>query len=168
MTNPKGRFGIHGGQYVPEILMNAVHELEQAYDFYKNDPEFNRELTQLFNEYAGRPSLLYYAEKMTKDSGVFTYTHRGLTNPGTKTVWAETNDGVSSNKITLTSDERGLVITLAGDSFFAEGSAELRIDETRETLLRLAQFLSGADLANRRFRIEGHTDNVIASRLLPS
>lgn len=69
MTNPKGRFGIHGGQYVPEILMNAVHELEQAYDFYKNDPEFNRELTQLFNEYAGRPSLLYHAEKMTRDLG---------------------------------------------------------------------------------------------------
>ena len=65
----KGRFGIHGGQYVPEILMNAVHELEQAYDFYKNDPVFNRELTQLFNEYAGRPSLLYYAEKMTRDLG---------------------------------------------------------------------------------------------------
>ena len=69
MTDPKGRFGIHGGQYVPEILMNAVHELEQAYEFYKNDPEFNRELTQLFNEYAGRPSLLYYAEKMTRDLG---------------------------------------------------------------------------------------------------
>ncbi len=65
----KGRFGIHGGQYVPEILMNAVHELEQAYEFYKNDPEFNRELTQLFNEYAGRPSLLYYAQKMTRDLG---------------------------------------------------------------------------------------------------
>ena len=65
----KGRFGIHGGQYVPEILMNAVHELEQAYEFYKNDPEFDRELTQLFNEYAGRPSLLYYAEKMTSDLG---------------------------------------------------------------------------------------------------
>ena len=69
MADSKGRFGIHGGQYVPEILMNAVHELEQAYDFYKNDPEFNRELTQLFNEYAGRPSLLYYAEKMTRDLG---------------------------------------------------------------------------------------------------
>ena len=65
----KGRFGIHGGQYVPEILMNAVHELEKAYEFYKNDPEFNRELAQLFNEYAGRPSLLYYASKMTQDLG---------------------------------------------------------------------------------------------------
>lgn len=69
MADSKGRFGIHGGQYVPEILMNAVHELEQAYEFYKNDPEFNRELTQLFNEYAGRPSLLYYAQKMTRDLG---------------------------------------------------------------------------------------------------
>lgn len=69
MTNPKGRFGIHGGQYIPETLMNAVIELEQAYDFYKNDPAFNRELTQLFNEYAGRPSRLYYAEKLTRELG---------------------------------------------------------------------------------------------------
>ena len=69
MTNPNGRFGIHGGQYVPEILMNAMIELEEAYNYYKNDPEFNRELEELFNEYAGRPSRLYYAEKMTKDLG---------------------------------------------------------------------------------------------------
>ena len=65
----KGRYGIHGGQYIPETLMNAVIELEKAYNYYKNDPEFNRELTELFNEYAGRPSRLYYAEKMTKDLG---------------------------------------------------------------------------------------------------
>ena len=65
----KGRFGIHGGQYMPETLMNAVIELEKAYDHYKNDPEFNRELSELFNEYAGRPSRLYYAERMTKDLG---------------------------------------------------------------------------------------------------
>ncbi len=64
-----GRFGVHGGQYIPETLMNAVNELEEAYNHYKNDPEFNRELTELFNEYAGRPSRLYYAEKMTKDLG---------------------------------------------------------------------------------------------------
>ena len=64
-----GRFGIHGGQYIPEVLMNAVNELEKAYNFYKNDPEFNRELTELLNDYAGRPSRLYYAEKMTKDLG---------------------------------------------------------------------------------------------------
>lgn len=69
MTNPKGRFGIHGGQYIPETLMNAVIELEKAYDHYKNDPEFNKELTELFNEYAGRPSRLYYAKKMTADLG---------------------------------------------------------------------------------------------------
>lgn len=69
MTNPKGRFGIHGGQYIPETLMNAVIELEEAYEHYKNDEEFNRELTDLLNEYAGRPSRLYYAEKMTKDLG---------------------------------------------------------------------------------------------------
>ena len=65
--NSHGRFGIHGGQYIPETLMNAVIELENAYDRYKNDPQFNAELTKLFNEYAGRPSRLYYAEKMTKD-----------------------------------------------------------------------------------------------------
>ena len=65
----KGRFGIHGGQYIPETLMNAVIELEQAYDRYKDDPEFNRELTELLNEYAGRPSRLYYARRMTEDLG---------------------------------------------------------------------------------------------------
>ena len=69
MTNQNGRFGIHGGQYIPETLMNAVIELEAAYDKYKDDPEFNAELQTLFNEYAGRPSRLYYAEKMTKDLG---------------------------------------------------------------------------------------------------
>ncbi len=69
MTDLKGRFGIHGGQYIPETLMNAVKELENAYEFYKNDAEFSRELTSLLNEYAGRPSRLYYAEKMTKDLG---------------------------------------------------------------------------------------------------
>ena len=69
MTDPKGRFGVHGGQYIPETLMNAVIELEEAYDHYKNDPEFNRELNELFREYAGRPSGLYFAEKMTKDLG---------------------------------------------------------------------------------------------------
>jgi tryptophan synthase beta chain len=68
-SKSKGRFGVHGGQYIPETLMNAVIELEKAYDHYKNDPDFNRELTKLLNEYAGRPSLLYYAEKMTKDLG---------------------------------------------------------------------------------------------------
>ena len=65
----KGRFGEFGGQYVPETLMNAVNELEEAYNKYSNDPEFQAELTKLLNEYANRPSLLYYAEKMTKDLG---------------------------------------------------------------------------------------------------
>ena len=69
MTNQNGRFGVHGGQYIPETLMNAVIELEEAYNKYKNDPQFNAELTQLFNDYAGRPSRLYYAEKMTRDLG---------------------------------------------------------------------------------------------------
>lgn len=65
----KGRYGIHGGQYIPESLMDEVLKLEKAYEFYKNDPEFNQELNTLLAEYAGRPSLLYYAEKMTKDLG---------------------------------------------------------------------------------------------------
>lgn len=65
----KGRFGIHGGQYVPEVLMNALNDLEKAYDHYKNDPQFCEELKTLFREYTGRPSELYYAEKMTKDLG---------------------------------------------------------------------------------------------------
>ena len=69
MTNANGRFGVHGGQYIPETLMNAVIELEAAYNRFKDDPDFNRELTELFNEYAGRPSRLYYAEKMTRDLG---------------------------------------------------------------------------------------------------
>lgn len=64
-----GRFGIHGGQYVPETLMNEIIKLEKAYNHYKNDPDFVRELDTLFKEYAGRPSLLYYAENMTKDLG---------------------------------------------------------------------------------------------------
>ena len=65
----KGRYGSHGGQYIPETLMNEVLKLEESYEFYKNDEEFNRELNDLLNHYAGRPSLLYYAEKMTKDIG---------------------------------------------------------------------------------------------------
>lgn len=65
--NKKGRFGIYGGQYVPETVMNAVCELEQAYEHYKNDPEFCKELKALYKDYAGRPSMLYYAEKMTED-----------------------------------------------------------------------------------------------------
>ncbi len=69
MTNPKGRFGVHGGQYLPETLMNAVLQLEEAYEFYKEDPAFQQELTALLNEYAGRPSRLYYAERMTRDLG---------------------------------------------------------------------------------------------------
>lgn len=69
MNNQAGRFGVHGGQYIPETLMNAVIELESAYNHYKDDPVFTRELTKLLNEYANRPSLLYYAKKMTEDLG---------------------------------------------------------------------------------------------------
>lgn len=69
MLNRKGRFGTHGGQYIPETLMNAVIELEEAYNSCKGDEGFNSELNRLFNDYAGRPSRLYYAEKMSKDLG---------------------------------------------------------------------------------------------------
>ncbi|MFI3170625.1 MAG: tryptophan synthase subunit beta [Faecalibacterium sp.] len=65
----EGRFGVHGGQYIPETLMNTVIELEEAYNHYKNDPEFNQELAELFNNYAGRPSRLYYAKRMSEDLG---------------------------------------------------------------------------------------------------
>lgn len=64
-----GKFGMYGGQYIPETLMNEVIRLEQQYEFYKTDPEFCQELQHLFETYAGRPSLLYYAEKMTRDLG---------------------------------------------------------------------------------------------------
>ena len=69
MEEIKGRYGDFGGQYVPETFMPAIHELEEAYEKYKNDEDFKKELKYLLNEYAGRPSLLYYAEKMTKDLG---------------------------------------------------------------------------------------------------
>ena len=69
MSQSRGRFGIHGGQYIPETLMNAVIELEDAYHHYKDDPQFCAELEDLFNDYAGRPSRLYYARKMTQDLG---------------------------------------------------------------------------------------------------
>lgn len=65
----KGRYGIHGGQYIPETLMNAVIELEKAYEFYKNDKAFNEELDELLTEYAGRPSKLYFAKNMTANLG---------------------------------------------------------------------------------------------------
>lgn len=65
----KGRYGVHGGQYIPETLMNAVNELEEAYLYYREDEAFNRELNQLLNEYAGRPSRLYYASRMTEALG---------------------------------------------------------------------------------------------------
>jgi len=69
MNNKKGRFGEYGGQYIPETLMSAVQELEDAYLFYKNDRDFQNEFASLLKNYAGRPSLLYFAEKMTNDLG---------------------------------------------------------------------------------------------------
>ena len=67
--NTVGRYGEYGGQYVPETVMSAVHELESAYLHYKDDPQFQRELRELYRSYAGRPSMLYYAERMTRDLG---------------------------------------------------------------------------------------------------
>ncbi len=69
MSERKGRFGIHGGQYIPETLMNAVIELEEAYNHYKNDPEFQSELAELLNNYGNRPSNLYFAKKLTRELG---------------------------------------------------------------------------------------------------
>lgn len=69
MTNKAGRFGVHGGQYIPETLMNAIIELEKAYDTFRNDPEFVAELSSLLNDYAGRPSRLYYARRITENLG---------------------------------------------------------------------------------------------------
>ncbi|MCA6071735.1 MAG: hypothetical protein LE168_05150 [Endomicrobium sp.] len=65
----KGKFGIHGGQYIPETFMNAINELETAYNNFKNDKHFNKELTFLLNEYAGRPSRLYYAKNAAEKLG---------------------------------------------------------------------------------------------------
>ena len=65
----KGRYGDFGGQYVPETLMNAVNELEEAYNKYSKDPEFIKELDYLYKQYAGRPSILYYAKNMTENLG---------------------------------------------------------------------------------------------------
>ena len=67
--NTNGRFGVHGGRYIPETLMNAVIELETEYNKYKNDESFQKELDDLLRNYAGRPSRLYFAENMTKDLG---------------------------------------------------------------------------------------------------
>ena len=69
MAGSRGRFGMHGGQYIPETLMNAVIELERAYDHYKKDREFQEELKNLLEDYGGRPSRLYYAKKITEDLG---------------------------------------------------------------------------------------------------
>ena len=88
----KGRFGQHGGQYIPETLMNEIHHLEEAYEHYKNDPEFVEELDTLLREYAGRPSLLYYAEKMTRDlDGQDTYYCRD----GSRAAWRGSSNGGS-------------------------------------------------------------------------
>ena len=69
MAGSRGRFGMHGGQYIPETLMNAVIELERAYDHYKKDREFQEELKNLLEDYGGRPSRLYYAKKNDRKSG---------------------------------------------------------------------------------------------------
>ena len=90
----KGRFGVHGGQYIPETLMNAVIELEEAYARWKDDPGFVSELEGLLKDYAGRPSLLYYAEKMTKDLGA----RRSTSSGRTSTTPAPTSSTTSSGR----------------------------------------------------------------------
>ena len=93
MAQSKGRFGAFGGQYIPETLMNAVEELDQAYLRWKDDPGFNEELSVLFNEYANRPSRLYYARKMTEDlGGAKIYLKRGGDSYGGRPV----RDGMCS------------------------------------------------------------------------
>ncbi|MGN0577119.1 MAG: tryptophan synthase subunit beta, partial [Ruminiclostridium sp.] len=72
----KGRYGEYGGQYIPETVMNAVTELEEAYARYKDDPQFKKELAELYKSYAGRPSMLYYAEKMSAELGCKVYLKR--------------------------------------------------------------------------------------------
>ena len=93
-----GRFN-HGGQHIPETLMNAVIELEEAYNHYKDDPEFNRELAELLNEYAGRPSRLYYAAHMTEDlGGAKVYLKREDLNHTESSARSTTSSGVLAKK----------------------------------------------------------------------
>jgi chemotaxis protein MotB len=73
------------------------------------------------------------------------------------------NPEIKTNIVSVRSDERGIVISLASDAFFEQGSADLNIDASRETLLRLGQLLSSSEVANRKFRIEGHTDDIPVS-----
>ena len=118
----KGRFGIHGGQYIPETLMNAVLELEKAYDFYKNDPEFNQELTALLNDYAGRPSRLYYAKRMTENlGGAKIYLKReDLNHTGAHKVNNALGQGLLAKKMGKT---RGIAETGAGQHGVATATA---------------------------------------------
>ena len=74
----KGRFGKYGGQYVPEIVMPVLNQLEEAYNKYKDDPDFLADLRKYYVEYAGRPTLLYYADKLTKH--LKTHKHNQTTN----------------------------------------------------------------------------------------
>ena len=69
VENKKGRFGKFGGQYVPEIVMPVLNQLEEAYEKYRQDPDFLADLRKYYVEYAGRPTLLYYADKLTKHYG---------------------------------------------------------------------------------------------------
>ena len=124
MNTSKGRFGVHGGQYIPETLMNAVIELERAYEHYKNDPDFIRELDELMKNYAGRPSLLYRAEKLTKV----------LVNG------EDITDKLKDGKLTLdpiyedmTLDIQVETEALSGDSSDTESNTESTPDSTAES-----------------------------------
>ena len=118
----KGRYGIHGGQYISETLMNELIHLEECYEHYKKDPEFNAELNKLLNEYAGRPSLLYYAEKMTKDlGGAKIYLKReDLNHTGSHKINNALGQAVLSKKICKT---RLIAETCAGQHGVATATA---------------------------------------------
>ncbi|MBE6525863.1 MAG: pyridoxal-phosphate dependent enzyme, partial [Thermoplasmata archaeon] len=65
----EGRYGVHGGQFIPEVLMDEINKISESYEYYKNDKQFNEDLENLLKNYAGRPSILYEAKKMTEDLG---------------------------------------------------------------------------------------------------
>ena len=122
MTNPKGRFGIHGGQYIPETLMNAVIELEAAYDHYKNDPDFNQELSELLNEYAGRPTVEHFDMYRVNgwddlySTGFFDYldTDCVLVIEWSENIAGALPDGVISIDLRQGEKEQDRIITIAG------------------------------------------------------
>ena len=130
-----GRFGIHGGQYIPETLMNEIINLEKQYNYYKNDPEFCQELDDLLKNYAGRPSLLYYAEKMTKDlGGAKIYLKReDLNHTGAHKI----NNAILAHKSVYRRQHRVPLILVALMDAIRQGIAS-ETDEQPEDDLRIA------------------------------